>query len=371
MSGGTLANSKRMLAKLAEKKEMGEMSKPEIYDIVKMDALKRIVEERSLLEGASDSVFSLRRGSGEYTRDCKIEDLLLGIVNRTVKVYQNNRGTGDVSAATVRDVAEDFSPHSFGEFTVGIYNGKLCIADGHSRGLGLLHRLVSEKLTEMEKKFNINLRFVPESKFLEVYQKRNSSSRHKSSEKINNPDYMFGAILLVFSNILGAHWLPFKNNSKLKQQLIYLVHYFATKYKGGDVSYNDIFGCRKETKNLLMTRPVKAPYQLSDKMFQELCCGIKYYNEVMSIVRGTMNGGKIMDTKPLKCILGSSPLMGLIVADHVSGNNDFKKSAARLASRILKNASELSLLTPCMTHSGGSTTRQTEISIRNILTPVA
>jgi hypothetical protein len=345
------------------------MSNVIIYDEEKLTNLK--IAKDSELKGACDCVYNLKRSvPGEYSHACSILDVLYAVLSLNLSVYQNNRGRGVVSIKTAKDVDQNFLPHAINEITIGKYCGKLRIADGHSRIEGLLRRFAAGRLTDKEKSFMVSVRVVPESDFLAVYEKRNSSAQHTTSELIVNTDYMFGRIFTDFKNVLVGPWETFSLNSKYLQQLTYLIHYFATKHvDGGSASYQDIFKCRSETKKLRMRTPSQAPYRLDKRILSALCAGITFYLEIMSIIRKKIEDGQIMDVKPLKRIMGSSPLMGLIVADYTSGIHNFKVSPLRVANRIMKNASRLSELTPNMTHSTEGSTIKTEIAIIEILTP--
>jgi len=345
------------------------MSNVIIYDEEKLTNLK--IAKDSELKGACDCVYNLKRSvPGEYSHTCSILDVLYAVLSLNLSVYQNNRGKGAVSMKTAKDVDQHFLPHAINEITIGKYCGKLRIADGHSRIEGLLRRFEAGRLTMEDRNFMVSVRVVPETEFLAVYEKRNSAAQHKTSEMIVNPDYFFGSIFLKFKKSLGDSWDKLGRNSKFLQQLTYLIRYFSAKYVDGDeVSYQEIFKCRSDTKKLLMKTPSEVTNRLDSKRFKELCDGILFYLEIMSIIRKNIEDKQIRDLRPLKCILGSSPLMGLIVADYASGVHNFRMSAQRVANRILNNASKLADLTPCMTHSGNGSTLKTEIAIRDILTP--
>lgn len=345
------------------------MSNVLIYDEEKL--LQIAEEHKDELEGVSDRVSSASfKEDGEYVRPCTVEEILKAILTFKVTTYTYNRGTGTVSLKTVNDVDRNYDNNCIDEIVIGRFRGKVRLGDGHSRAEGLLRRFVAGNLTEAEKKSQVSVRVVPESKFLYTYEKRNATAQHKISEMITNPDYMFGNMFVEFNKRLGNVWDNFDGHSKLLQQLTYLIHYFSTVYSSAKgVSYAEIFYCRTETKKLVLSSISEAPYTLTDSVCDPLCNGLKFYVEVMDIIKAAMTDGKILDVQPLKTIIGSSPLMGLIVADYASGEHNFKTSPIKLAKRIMRKASELAGETPCMTHSGGGNTRQTEQAIRQLLIP--
>lgn len=396
MSGGTLANSKRMLAKLAEKKEMGEMSKPEkmpkkgktgkigrigkrspayIYDSEKLKEM--YAEKGHELASATNSSFGITRGViGEYIRFCTVADVICLLLKEEIVAYSNNRGSGSVSLKTVNEVSDNFNPHAISEITIGRHDGKTRIADGHSRAEGLIRRWYSGRMTVAELNAKISVRIVPPTQFLKIYEIRNSSAQHTAVEKITNRDYMFGDMFQQLNNRFDAESPTIQatiqaimRKSHNLTSLTYVMNWLATTDGSSNFSYVACFDERTEVKKLHLRIKGEAPYQLNDAQYQKLCDGIRFYATISDIIRKDIKSGKILDRKPVKTVMKSGPTFGLIVGDYVSGDQCFKTSSARLASRIMRNASELSQLTCNMTHSGAISIRKTEELIRRVLNP--
>jgi len=354
---------------------IGKKSTAILYDSEK---LKEIYAEKGHeLASETNRSFGITRGViGEYIQCCTVVDVLCAVLKGDIVAYSNNRGSGSVSLKTVGEVSDNFNQHAISEITIGRHDGKTRIADGHSRIEGLIRRWYSGRMTVAELNAPISVRIVPPTQFLKIYEIRNSSAQHTAVEKITNSDYMFGNIFKELNSRFGAEPPTIQaiiqaimRKSHNLTSLTYVINWLATTDGSGNFTYVDCFDERTEVKKLHLRIKGEAPYQLNDGQYQKLCDGIRFYATISDIIRKDIKSGKILDRKPVKTVMKSGPTFGLIVGDYVSGDQCFKTSSARLASRIMRNASELSQLTCNMTHSGAISIRKTEELIRRVLNP--
>ena len=306
-----------------------------------------------------------------------IRDLLGSVLHKSIMPYGNNRGGQSLNRAVVKGIVDGLSPISLGQICVGWLDGRLCIADGHSRIEGLLQRMDKRgRLSQAELNHQISVEVISHTNrsFFEVYRMRNTVQQHTSSQKLLNPDFFFGSVFSIIRERVGEPAWSRVIGGRKATVWSYVI-YRLCHGKSGKVgwSFADLYCNKGKVQNLRYELKDSPPFSVSSTNYDKIVDAVLFCNECYegmdAIVKSMTDGDVPFDKKTPRFIIASAPLMALVATDHISGEHTIGTSAARVASRIMGNTNDL--MSCCYALSGTSRSRilQTESRIFKMLSP--
>ena len=121
-----------------------------------------------------------------------LRTILSWVIGGGFQSYIHNRGTGRVSKRTADSCRSGAHEDSIGMLTLGEREGEICSTDWHSRLYGFLQRYIAGEMSAAELKIKVPVRVVRD--FLHSYTETNAAEAHRTSDKIQCPDLLFGAM---------------------------------------------------------------------------------------------------------------------------------------------------------------------------------
>ena len=127
-----------------------------------------------------------------------IADLAAAIENQVIVFYDNNRGQMGLSQRRVDKMSENLHPESLGMISIGMYKGKLTIADAHHRCVSIQLAIQNNKISPSERKYLVAIKILkissPED-FLQAYADLNNCYKHTTNQDVTNPDFRYGDVI--------------------------------------------------------------------------------------------------------------------------------------------------------------------------------
>jgi len=286
-----------------------------------------------------------------------VKALTEAVRNEQIQSYNNNRGTGRVREAWVKEKADSFYPDGFGMVAlVSMGNGQYAISEGHNRIQTLLYML-QNGVTEYDEVV-IPIQIVNDkTQFMDVYRTVNTSHNHTISDKLTNPDYAYGREIRKFLATLDSYeykGIKLMNSDNVKQTAGMLLALQRPNHQS--LTFKELQKLSSGVHKVANLLPEETTIIITQKARADLRDAFNFTLKVMrevvdqcDISKGTKRTAPLTDLG--KKTLGSAMFFSLLVWDKYSSEGtltdiDHKRIVTKLtsknASATMKNLSLLS-----------------------------
>lgn len=258
--------------------------------------------------------------------------------------YNFNRGQGQVSQTTSKNVEGGIHPDIIGECTYGWYESPnsdqkgWCLNNWHGRLHGCLRRYLSDNLSKTELAISVSVRV--QERFISSYQLMNLNTGHRTKDKIVCPDLVYGAIIQdVYARLSeGCQKLIGSNRWTVLSSILFNMD--GSPKKKREWYWPAVY--QKRSKAMERANEAAGTIVISSEMVQKLVQAIHFWYDLVMQIEAAAGPSNVNVSK----IRTSAGFFGYIICDRMEDTPGISDNKKALTKRIFRHLSDIMELCP-------------------------
>ena len=270
-----------------------------------------------------------------------LSDLVKCYESGDIQAYKYNRGMMHEKEQLVDNISCNFHLDSFGVIHIGLYEGKMTIADGHHRIYGVVNGVRLKKITKTESV--VMIKVITKTEFLKCYSNLNNTLRHSTNQDVTNPDLRYGDVII---NKIKPALVELGYNSesitsvfagKRSSNLAYIIDALDRNMSNKQWCYTEIYKVRKSSAIRFHIPASESRIMLSKAKMDKLVLAVTYYLDYLEQLLTVAKEKGIS----LEGINTNASWFGLILTNLLSENCRLPRKPSTLVNKSIKSITKL------------------------------